>query len=67
MMIYWKQLKLTNPNLKTLTIKMLKQQQPEQEELEIELESIYKDLENNREVLNLNKVDLKGIKKDENK
>ena len=43
------------------------QQQPEQEELEIELESIYKDLENNREVLNLNKVDLKGIKKDENK
>jgi hypothetical protein len=38
-----------------------------QEELEIELETIYKDLENNREVLNLNKFDLKEIKKDEDK
>jgi hypothetical protein len=52
--------------IKSLEINEL-QQQPEQEELEIELERIYKDLENNPEVLNLNKVDLKGIKKDENK
>ena len=35
--------------------------------MEIELETIYKDLENNPEVLKLNKVDLKGIKKDEDK
>ena len=43
------------------------QQLPEPEELEIELETIYKDLENNREVLNRNEVDSKEIKKDENK
>ena len=52
--------------IKSLEINEL-QQQPEQEELEIELETIYKDLENNPEVLKLNKVDLKGIKKDEDK
>jgi hypothetical protein len=52
--------------IKDLEINEL-QQQPVQEELEIELETIYKDLENNREVLNLNKFDLKEIKKDEDK
>ena len=43
------------------------QEQPEQEELEIELERIYKDSENTPEVLNPKEVDSKEIKKDENK
>ena len=43
------------------------QEQPEQEELEIELETIDKDIENTPEVLNPKEVDSKEIKKDENK
>ncbi len=42
-------------------------EQPEQEELEIELETIDKDIENTPEVLNPNEFDSKEIKKDENK
>ena len=52
--------------IKSLEINEL-QQQPEQEELEIELETIDKDLENTPEVLNPKEVDSKEIKKDENK
>jgi hypothetical protein len=43
------------------------QEQPEQEELEIELEKIEENLENTPKVLNPKEVDSKEIKKDENK
>ena len=43
------------------------QQEPEQEELEIELESIDKGLEKTKEELNPKEVDAKEIKQDENK
>ena len=43
------------------------QEQPEQEELEIELETMDENLENTPKVLNSKEVDSKEIKKDENK